>query len=85
MQFGVNPESWAPQWDEYDQLIQTIRTSTDMEARLEACHKAEDMLMDTWAVIPIYFYNDIYLQKPNVDGIYSTVFGMKYFMYATKN
>ena len=83
-QFGVNPKSYAPKWDEYDALIKTLRTATDMDARLEAAHKAEDMLMDTWAVIPIYFYNDIYMQKPNVDGIYATVFGMKYFMYATK-
>lgn len=83
-QFGVNPKSYAPDWSEYDALIKELRTSTDMKARLEAAHKAEDMLMDTWAVIPIYFYNDIYMQKPNVDGIYSTVFGMKYFMYATK-
>ena len=46
-------------------------------------HQAEDMLMDTWAVIPIYYYNDVYLQKPDVDGIFSTVFGMKFFMFST--
>ena len=46
-------------------------------------HQAEDMLMDTWAVIPIYYYNDVYLQKADVDGIFSTVFGMKFFMFAT--
>ena len=40
--------------------------------------------MDTWAVIPIYYYNDIYMQKSNVDGVSVTVYGMKYFLYATK-
>ena len=46
-------------------------------------HQAEDMLMETNAVIPVYYYNDIYMQKDYVDGIFSTVFGMKYFMYST--
>ena len=37
-------------------------------------HKAEDMLMATYAVVPLYYYNDLYLQKSNVDGIYANLF-----------
>ena len=86
MQLGKNPTSAAPQnWAEYDALISEIRTATDFAARVDLMHEAEDMLMGTWAVVPIYFYNDIYMQKPNIDGVYATVFGMKYFMYSTKN
>ena len=48
-------------------------------------HQAEDMLMETGAVIPIYYYNDLYLEKPEFSGDYSTLFGTKYFMYAKKN
>ena len=33
-------------------------------------HEAEDMLMDTWAVIPLYYYNDVYMQSTDVEGIY---------------
>ena len=76
--------NYTPQWDTYDTLIKDIKTTTDFAARVDKMHQAEDMLMDTWAVIPIYYYNDIYMQKSNVDGIFSTVYGMKYFMYATK-
>jgi peptide/nickel transport system substrate-binding protein/oligopeptide transport system substrate-binding protein len=85
MQLGVEPVSAAaPQnWSEYDALIDEIRTMSDMEARVEKMHEAEDMLMDTWAVVPLYYYNDIYMQKENVTGVYATVYGMKYFMYAT--
>lgn len=84
MQLGVDPEDWAPQnWDEYDSLIDQIRTTTDFAARVDLMHDAEDMLMDTWTVVPIYYYNDVYMQKSNVDGIYSTITGMKYFMYST--
>ena len=42
-------------------------------------------LVDTGAVMPIYYYNDIYMLKSNIKGIYSTIYGMKYFMYATKD
>ena len=83
-QFGKDPEEWAPAWDEYDAMIEEIRTMTDYEARAERCHDAEDYLMATWAVIPVYYYNDIYLQKTNVDGIYAKFDAGKYFMYATK-
>ena len=83
-QFGIDPEEWAPSWDEYDALIDEIRTSTDLEGRVDLMHEAEDMLMATWAVIPIYYYNDIYLQNTDVDGVITTTTGLKYFMYTTK-
>ena len=85
MQLGKGTAvSSSPDWTAYDELISQIRTTTDFAARVDLMHQAEDMLMDTWAVVPIYYYNDIYMQKSNVTGIYATIFGMKYFMYATK-
>ena len=84
-QLGKEPISSAPQnWSEYDALINEIRTTTDFAKRVDLMHQAEDMLMDTYAVVPIYYYNDIYMQKANVTGVYTTVYGMKYFMYAEK-
>ena len=72
-----------PEWDAYDALIKDIKSSTDFAAREALMHEAEDMLMETFALVPIYYYNDIYLQKPEVEGIYSNPYGTKYFMYAT--
>ncbi len=83
-QFGKSDSSAAPDWTEFDSLIAEIYTTTDFAERAELLHEAEDILMNTWAVIPIYYYNDIYMMKSNVDNVYCTVFGMKYFMYATK-
>lgn len=80
---AATTEGQAPDWTAYDSLINEIRTTTDFAARVDLMHQAEDMLMDTWAVIPIYYYNDVYLQKADVDGIFSTVFGMKFFMFST--
>lgn len=86
MQLGKGtPVSSSPDWAEYDALINQIRNTADFAARVDLMHQAEDMLMDTYAVIPIYYYNDVYMQKSNVEGVYATVFGMKYFMYTTKN
>ncbi len=85
MQLGKGDSAAAPEWDEYDALIDEIRTTTDFAERVDLMHQAEDMLMTTWSVVPIYYYNDIYMMKSNVDGIYTTITGMKYFMYATKS
>jgi len=75
--------SAAPDWTEYNQLIFNIKNTTDYTEREAMMHRAEDILMSTGAVVPIYYYNDTYLQKKSIDGIYSSLFGTKYFMYAT--
>ncbi len=72
----------APDWEEYDALIAQIKAETDMAEREALMHQAEDILMDTGAVIPIYYYNDVYLQKPEVTGIYSNAYATKFFMFA---
>ena len=74
--------SAAPDWTEYNQLIFNIKNTTDYNERETMMHRAEDILMSTGAVVPLYYYNDPYLQKESVDGIYSSLFGTKYFMYA---
>ena len=46
-------------------------------------HLAEDMLMSTGCITPIYFYTDIYMLNPKVKGFFSNPLGMKFFMYTT--
>lgn len=74
----------AADWAEYDALIKEIYAATDTAEREKLMHQAEDMLMSTYAVVPLYYYNDVYMQNSNVTGVYATVYGMKYFMYAEK-
>ncbi len=83
-QFGRD-DSKDLDWASYDALISEIRTTTDLEARAELMHEAEDMLMDTWCVVPLYYYNDPYMVKSYVEGVYGTVEGMKYFYHAVIN
>ena len=69
-------------WAKYDELIAQIKAETDFAKRAELMHEAEDILMATNCVIPIYYYNDIYMQKDYVEGVFSNLFGFKYFMLA---
>jgi peptide/nickel transport system substrate-binding protein/oligopeptide transport system substrate-binding protein len=84
-QLGRGDSMTELNWDKYDALIAAITFETDMEKRVKLMHDAEDMLMDTYAVIPLYYSNDVYLQKSNVTGIYASETAQKYFMYAVKH
>ena len=70
-------------WDTYDALIEQIRTCTDPVARIELMHQAEDILMDTGALIPLFSQSDLYMQKSYLENVYCTPYGYKYFMFAT--
>ena len=71
-------EGWAP----YDELIAQIKAETDMAKRAELMHQAEDILMANYGVIPVYYYNDLYMMKDYVKGVYANAFATKFFMYA---
>lgn len=76
-------EGSEPDWTGYDALIAEIKTTTDLAAREALMHQAEDMLMETGALLTLYYYNDIFMQKPGVEGIYYNAYGNKFFQYAT--
>ena len=46
-------------------------------------HRAEDLLMSTGCICPLYFYTDLYMLDKNVDGFFANPLGYKYFMYCT--
>ena len=64
-------------------MIAQIKSETDFAKRTELMHKAEDVLMSNYCVIPLYYYNDIYMQKDYMTGMYANAFATKFFMYAT--
>lgn len=72
-----------PEWASFDALIAEIKSTTDFAKRVELMHQAEDKLMETGAVMPIYYYNDSYMMKSTIQGFYSNLFGTKFFQYAT--
>lgn len=75
----VENGTWA---ETYDVLISKIKSTTDNTARYEMMHIAEDMLMDTGCIVPLYFYTDLYMVDDAVENFYVNPLGYKYFMYS---
>ena len=76
----VEDGTWA---ETYDVLISEIKKCTDNTVRYQMMHIAEDMLMSTGCICPIYYYTDLYMLSSNVKGFFSNPLGYKYFMYCT--
>lgn len=76
----VENGTWA---QTYDVLISLIKSCTDNEVRYQLMHIAEDLLMSTGCICPLYFYTDIYMLDDSVHGFFSNPLGYKYFMYCT--
>ena len=74
----VDDGTWA---ETYDVLISSIKSCTDNNNRYAMMHIAEDMLMETGCISPLYYYTDLYMINQNVDGFFTNPLGYKYFMY----
>lgn len=78
----VENGTWA---ETYDVLISTIKGCTDNEVRFELMHRAEDLLMATGGIVPLYFYTDTYMLSNSVEGFFCNPLGYKYFYNCTVN
>ena len=76
----VEDGTWA---ETYDVLIKEIKACTDPVVCNQLMHVAEDLLMSTGVIVPIYFYTDLYMCSEKIDGFFSIPLGYKYFMYTT--
>ena len=75
----VENGTWA---ETYDVLIARIKSCTDTNNRYAMMHLAEDMLMATGCIVPLYYYTDLYMIDDSVKGFYSNPLGYKYLMKA---
>ena len=78
--YSVTNATWS---DTYDKLISEIKACDNINIRYELMHLAEDMLMATGCITPIYYYTDIFMIDESVDGFFCNPLGYKYFMYTT--
>lgn len=67
---------------DYDEQMTISRTTTDAKERSTALHKAEDILMEQAACIPVAYYNDFWLQSDKLTGSWHSATGFWYLMYA---
>ena len=78
--YGLDTKVENGTWAEtYDVLISAIKSCTDKDNRYAMMHVAEDMLMDSGCIVPLYFYTDIYMLDDSVHGFFSNPLGYKYF------
>ncbi|MBR3778829.1 MAG: peptide ABC transporter substrate-binding protein [Clostridia bacterium] len=76
----VENGTWA---QTYDVIIGMIKKESDNAKRLEMMHAAEDLLMSTGTIVPIYYYTDLYMIDDSVKGFFSSPLGYKYFSGTT--
>lgn len=79
---NVTDGTWA---ETYDVLIADIKSCTDTDTRYALMHLAEDLLMSTGCICPLYYYTDLYMLDSNVQGFFANPLGYKYFMFSTYN
>ena len=76
----VENGTWA---ETYDVLISKIKAETNSANRYAMMHMAEDILMSTGCIVPIFYYTDVFMIDDSIDGFFCNPLGYKYFMYTT--
>lgn len=76
---GQDGLTWA---ESYDVIIRRIKESNDPQERFSLMHQAEDLLMSTGAVCPVYYHTDQFMCSKSIEGFFASPLGYKYFMYA---
>ncbi len=76
---GQDNLTWA---ESYDKIITEVKSTKDTAKRFELMHQAEDIIMSSGAICPVYYYTDPYMCSKDIQGFFTTPLGFKYFMYA---
>lgn len=72
--------------EEYDKYIQAAKSSKDQAERMDAMHKAEKLLIDSYYVIPIFYYDDPRLDNGKVtDAVHDMLLNHLNFKWASKS
>ena len=68
---------------EFDKFVDLARSSTDVQEHYDYLHRAEQVLLKDAAMAPVAYYNEFWLQKPNLKGTWHSPYGYWYFMYGS--
>nr|WP_114744335.1 peptide ABC transporter substrate-binding protein [Falsibacillus pallidus] len=64
---SMNRTGWSN--PEFDSLIKAAKNEKDENKRFEDLYQAEKVLFEGMPIVPLYFYNQVYLQNDKVSGI----------------
>ncbi|TQR18979.1 peptide ABC transporter substrate-binding protein [Psychrobacillus vulpis] len=80
---SMNRTTWSDA--KYDKLITDIKNETDESKRWEMLIEADAYLMEEMPVFPLYYYNQVTLEKSTVSGIVRHPVGYMDLKWADKN
>lgn len=69
----------------YDETMKKTYSELDYETRMNLFVEAEKTLLEDMPVIPLFFYDDSMLCKPEVTGVLKSYIGHVFFQYADVN
>lgn len=75
-----NNTNWSN--PKYDELVIKAKKTSDRKQRMQYMMQAEKILMQDYAIIPIYFYVKGHVLRDYVKNYYISPLGFNYFMYA---
>lgn len=61
--------------DKYDALVKEAYATNEPSARMKAMAEAEKILMDEMPIIPLYYYTNVYMIKPDIKGVFNDFSG----------
>lgn len=79
---SMNRTGWSN--EEYDQLIADIKAETNEEARWELMYEAEKLLAEEMPIVPLRYYNQVFIQQEGVSGVLRHPVGYADFKHAEK-
>ncbi len=78
--FGANNDK---KWSVYEDLVKQIKTTADPAARAALMYQAEDMMKETYTILPIYYYTNPYMKSTKLKNFVYTPLGVVLFKNAT--
>ncbi len=76
---GINHTGFSN--SNYDNLINTARTSADNSVRMNAMKEAEAILLDEMPIIPLYYRTDLFMINPILKNVVLSPLGRHKFNY----
>jgi oligopeptide transport system substrate-binding protein len=67
----------------FDKLVDDARSTTDVKEHYEKLHEAEQEILKDSGMAPVAYYNDFWLQKPELKGTWHSPYGYWYLMYGS--
>lgn len=67
----------------FDNLVDRARKAVNVEEHYDLLHQAEQVLLEDAAMAPVAYYNDFWLQKPELKNTWHSPYGYWYLMYGT--